>query len=32
LTAIGEVTLVDGKRWALSTSSTVRAIRRRLHL
>ena len=31
LTAVGDLTLVDGKRWARSWMSTVRAIRRRLH-
>jgi hypothetical protein len=32
LTAVGDVTLVDGKRWAWSSSATARAIRRRLHV
>ena len=30
LTAMGDVTLVDGKRWVWSTAGTVRGIRRRL--
>ncbi len=30
LTAVGDVTLVDGKRWVWSTAGTVRGIRRRL--
>ena len=30
LTTVGDLTLVDGKRWVWSTASTVRGIRRRL--
>lgn len=32
LTGVGDVTLVDGKRWVWNSAATVRAIRRRLPL